>query len=387
MDKIVKAMMNLIGFETLGGSVCLETFADFINTDYIALYKLSKKHDLAHLVGDALIKNNLIADEKIKSAFQKELFTAVYRYESINFELDNIKSIFNENEIEFIPLKGAVIRNYYPEAWMRTSCDIDILVHEADVDRAADCLVEKGFSKGKKLYHDISLYSPGGKVHLELHFSLKETKDSTGKLLLKAWEYAYKRDENSFEYLFTNEFFIYHQLAHISYHFSGGGCGVRPFIDVLLLEKQLNYDKTKLDELLTEGKIKTFSDAFYHLSRVWFTEEDYSEITKKMETFLLSGGVYGNMENRISSELSRNNGKASNIFRRIWLPYTSLVILYPSLKGKRILQPFYEIKRWFKLFKKGVLKKSVKELKANVSMSQEKVDETKTMLKELGLTD
>ncbi|MBO4954226.1 MAG: nucleotidyltransferase family protein, partial [Clostridia bacterium] len=30
--------------------------------------------------------------------------------------------------IDFMPLKGAVIRQYYPEPWMRTSCDIDIHV-------------------------------------------------------------------------------------------------------------------------------------------------------------------------------------------------------------------------------------------------------------------
>ena len=31
-------------------------------------------------------------------------------------------------QIPFLPLKGSVIRQYYPEPWMRTSCDIDILV-------------------------------------------------------------------------------------------------------------------------------------------------------------------------------------------------------------------------------------------------------------------
>ena len=30
------------------------------------LYKLSKAHDLAHLVGDALIKNDLIENDEIK---------------------------------------------------------------------------------------------------------------------------------------------------------------------------------------------------------------------------------------------------------------------------------------------------------------------------------
>lgn len=405
--------MNLIGSEICGNAVCADEIKALSDDELKALYKLSKSHDLAHLVGNALIKNNLLDEEnpngdenhdgdktqggdenhsgvirsEIKQKFEKQILTAIYRYENINSELETLKTAFEEEKIPFIPLKGSVIRQYYPEPWLRTSCDIDILVHEEDIERAIAVLTDKnGYTLEKKAYHDYSLFSPAG-VHLELHFNLKETRDKIDKLLVKAWDYAYRRDENSYEYLFTNEFFIYHQLAHASYHFVGGGCGIRPFIDIFLLEKHLKYDKNKLDELLTEGGIKIFSDDFYHLSKVWFAGEKHSEITEKMEIFLLSGGVYGNAENKTASEQSRNKGKAGNIFKRIWMPYDHLIILYPDLKGKRILQPFYEIKRWCKLFKKDIFKKSMRELKTNTSMSQEKVDETKAMLKDLGLSD
>ena len=41
-------------------------------------------------------------------------------------------------QIPFVPLKGSVIRKYYPEAWMRTSSDIDVLVHKEDVEKTTD---------------------------------------------------------------------------------------------------------------------------------------------------------------------------------------------------------------------------------------------------------
>lgn len=413
MDKICRAMMNLIGSEICGNAVCADEIKALSDDELKALYKLSKSHDLAHLVGNALIKNNLLDEEnpngdenndgdkkqgggenhsgvirsEIKQKFEKQILTAIYRYENINSELETLKTAFEEEKIPFIPLKGSVIRQYYPEPWLRTSCDIDILVHEEDIERAIAVLTDKnGYMLEKKAYHDYSLFSPAG-VHLELHFNIKENRDKIDKLLIKAWDYAFKRAENSFEYHFTNEFFLYHQLAHASYHFVGGGCGIRPFIDVFLLEKHLKSDKNKLDELLTEGGIKTFSDNFYRLSMVWFGGETHNEITEKMETFLLSGGVYGNTENKTASEQSRNKGKVGNILQRIWMPYKNLITIYPELEGKRVLQPFYEIKRWLKLFRKGVFRRSVKELKANTSMSQEKVDETKAMLKDLGLSD
>ena len=54
---------------------------DGYTDEYLAkLYKLSKSHDLAHLVGDALIKNDLIEDGEIKAKFQKQIMLAVYEY-------------------------------------------------------------------------------------------------------------------------------------------------------------------------------------------------------------------------------------------------------------------------------------------------------------------
>ena len=155
MEKIIRTMMDLIASEVCGKSIDKSQYS--LTDDELAkLYKLSKSHDLAHLVGDALIKNNLIGDGEVKAKFQKQMMLAVYRYEKINYELGRLRKVLNEAKIPFIPLKGSVLRKYYPEPWMRTSCDIDVLVHEEAVDQAAQTIVEKlGYAYEKKQYHDI----------------------------------------------------------------------------------------------------------------------------------------------------------------------------------------------------------------------------------------
>ena len=413
MDKICRAMMNLIGSEICGNAVCADEIKALSDDELKALYKLSKSHDLAHLVGNALIKNNLLDEEnpngdenhdgdktqgggenhsgvirsEIKQKFEKQILTAIYRYENINSELETLKTAFEEERIPFIPLKGSVIRQYYPEPWLRTSCDIDILVHEEDIERAIAVLTDKnGYTLKDKGYHDYSLFSPAG-VHLELHFNIKENMNTIDGVLIKAWDYAEVCDGKTYEHKFSDEFLMYHQFAHASYHFVNGGCGIRPIIDIFLLRKAIPYDKKKAGELLDEGKIKTFADKICNLSEVWFGGAEHNETTKNIEKFLLSGGIYGTKENYTAVGQSKNKGKAGHLLKRIWLPYQNLAIEYPNLKGKRILQPFYEIKRWCKLFKKDIFKKSMMELKTNTSMSQEKVDETKAMLKDLGLSD
>ncbi len=156
MEKIIPAMMDLIAYEVCGKDI---DSSQYILTDeeFAKLYKLAKSHDLAHLVGDALIKNDLIGDGEIKAKFQKRIMLAVYRYEKINYELGRLRETLNEAKIPFIPLKGSVLRRYYPEPWMRTSCDIDVLVNESDLERAISALTSAaGYKNRFKKAHTMS---------------------------------------------------------------------------------------------------------------------------------------------------------------------------------------------------------------------------------------
>ena len=120
MEELIRAMMDMIASEVYGKAIDRSKYK--FTDDYLVwLYKLSKAHDLAHLVGDTLIKNDLIGNDEIKEKYQKQVMIAIYRYEKINYELNRLRSALNEAQIPFIPLKGSVLRQYYPEPWMRTS--------------------------------------------------------------------------------------------------------------------------------------------------------------------------------------------------------------------------------------------------------------------------
>ena len=70
MENIIRALMDLIAYEVCDRTVDKSQYS-LTDEDFAKLYKLSKSHGLAHLVGDALIKNNLIEDGEIKAKFQK----------------------------------------------------------------------------------------------------------------------------------------------------------------------------------------------------------------------------------------------------------------------------------------------------------------------------
>lgn len=383
MEKIIHAMMELIASEVCGTNIDKSQYT-LTDEELVKLYKLAKSHDLAHLVGDALIKNNLIGDSEVKAKFQKQMMLAVYRYEKINYELGRLRKVLNEAEIPFIPLKGSVLRKYYPEPWMRTSCDIDVLVHESDLERAVALLVDKlAYKRESKGSHDISLFSDYG-VHLELHYSLIEENrvGNIESVLQDVWKKATPIAE-TFEYLLRDEMFYYYHIAHMAKHFVYGGCGVRPFLDLWVLNHRAPFDHENRSAILAEGGLLTFAAEAQALSEVWFGNTEHTDITRQMQDYLLKGGVYGTTKNRVSVQQVKHGGKFRYALSRIWLPYDILKFHYPSLVGKRALLPFYEVRRWFKLLFCGGVKRSVNELRLNSSATNEEQTETKEMLSKL----
>ena len=114
---------------------------------------------------------------------------ALYRFEKSNYEFNEIVKLFEEKQIRFIPLKGAILRELYPEQWMRTSCDIDILIEKEHFCRATQYLVDAGLKKGIESPHDISFITASG-VHIELHHSLIDDDriSNIDCILSKVWE-------------------------------------------------------------------------------------------------------------------------------------------------------------------------------------------------------
>ena len=177
---------------------------------------LAKKHDLAHVVARFVSEMGIEADAELIAKLQREDYLSVYRNRQMEYALSEICTTLDAAGIDHIPLKGAVIREYYPYESMRTSCDIDVLIHECDIDAAVAALVAKGYTAGEKNYHDVSLHSPN-KIHLELHFSIQENIDSLDSVLSEAWSFAKKAEGHRYE--FTPEFLIYHIFKFVNIWF------------------------------------------------------------------------------------------------------------------------------------------------------------------------
>lgn len=384
--------INTVLFQVIQSEICGkrldETFFEDLSLETLEqLYRLTKFHDITHIIASALNKHRILLRDEISQKYKTQLMMSVYRYENINYELKKISDIFENNRIAFLPLKGAVLRKLYPEPWMRTSCDIDILIYPEDVKKAISVLSEVGFVQQKTTTtYDYQLQSESG-VHLELHFSLKQDASilQAETVLENVWNECELAAESSFQYCMSNEMLIFYHIVHMANHFTYGGCGIRPIIDLWLMINKIDIDYDKLRAMLLQSKLINFYEASVELSKVWLENAPHNDITFGMEQFILRGGVYGNEVTSAVMKAAKGEGKIKSFLKLLFLPRANLEVSYPNLRKYPVLLPFYQVKRWFRVFDRKKRKQIEEMIAARNTVEKNDENQAQSLLLHLGL--
>ena len=384
-QKTVKVFFALLRSVVCGVMLTEEELELHSSVQWQDLLKIATKHDMQHLLAYGLKLNNLITKEN--ENLEQHIFTAAFRCESLQHELDILCSALEKAQIPFIPLKGSVLRKHYPEPWMRTSCDIDILVHDEDIPKAVEYLTEQlNYTNKGRGSHDVSLYSPGG-VHIELHFDLVEEERATNvsDVLNSVWQNITLHKNSKYWYEMTDAFLYFYHIVHMAKHIETGGCGARSFIDLWILDNMEDAEQEKRIELLEKGKFLKFAQEARKLSKIWVENEDHDPISLQMENYILSGGIYGNMENRVIVQQQKKGGRFKYAMSKIFIPYDVIKFHYPVLQKHRWLTPFMELRRWCKLIFCGHLKRTTRELRYNSGVSNAEAVNIQKFLNDIGL--
>ena len=384
MNIAAKRMMSLLQSEVTNNPVDKGIFAGMLEEEWCELTALSRKHDVAHLVCEALVASNVELDAEFRQNCEKIAFKAAWRTKYMIANQNNIEELFQQNSIPFILLKGSVMRNYYPREWRRTSCDIDILVRKEDFALAKQLLLaQSGYEKYSQTDHDVSFWSDQ-KILIELHHSVSYTDDANDSFTDDFWNDA-KPVDNTVEYTVPDAMFYCSHINHMAKHVVYGGCGVRPFLDLWILDNFSNVDLQARTMLLEEYGLMKFANAASELCQVWYEGKDESDTTALLSEYILNGGAYGSKENMTAVGTVKKKSSFRYIISRFWLPYEQLCCMYPSLEGKRFLQPFYEFRRILRIVNPKTFRRGVAEMKYSKSLSLEERMRTAEMLLQLGL--
>lgn len=319
--------------------------------DFEKIFSLASYHVMSAVVAMAL-ESVGVKNDYVKNAISFSVMKNTYFETASNSVLKSLE----EAGIWYIPLKGAVLKNYYPRFGMREMSDHDILIDAAraeDVKRIMESLgfTTKYFGTGN---HDVYYEEP--LCNFEMHRGLFGSSHE-GRLYeyyLDVKNRLKKDDGNNYGYHFSPEDFYVYMTAHEYKHYSGGGTALRSLLDVYVFLKKFDGE-LDFDYVLREIEkleLSEFEEKNRYLALNLFGNKELTGENLEMLKYIIHSGAYGNLENILKNRLKKygggTQGKIKYLTAKIFPEREKIRNTYPSLSKYKALYPVLVIYRFMK---------------------------------------
>ncbi|MBQ6632945.1 MAG: nucleotidyltransferase family protein [Ruminococcus sp.] len=315
--------------------------------DLEELYRISKFHSVRAAVCIVLERAG-IRHEKFHDAYKKSVRKNIYH----DLERTAILAEFEKQDIWYLPLKGIILKEIYPENGMREMSDNDILYDAKKQQIVKQIMVGRGYKvKYIDSGHD-DVYTKPPVLNFEMHTALFGVGHSEvfNRYYTNVKRLMIKDSEGSFGYHLSDEDFYVFMTAHEYKHYSKGGTGIRSLLDcyVFIKHTQDTMDMAYISEQCEKLEISDFENKRRALAIKIFSKPTLPPLTVEEQEMLrsyLGSGVFGTVENSIRkslSEKSRARYVMGNLFPS--LEYTKRSVGF--VKKCPVLYPFGIIYRW-----------------------------------------
>lgn len=319
--------------------------------DWESFLELSKRQEVYSIVAQTVDFKYLPSD--IAGELNDYSKSELVRLIAMQNELKAIESELRKNEINYMLLKGAVIRNYYPKQSMRQMSDIDILYDPDKRDILIDMMDSRGYT----------LVSDGGnsddfnkKPYYTFEFHRELFKDVYGFCpdFSFVWDHAEPSSENPFEYIMSAEDLYLHHVAHMYKHYIFGGFGIRFIVDTYLILKHAgeSMNRDYISKKLAEMRLTDFEEEVRRFSFSLLENRPLTDEQREFFNTVLAYGIYGSNKTNVDEayknyKSNTGGGSFGYLFSRIFPSAAQMKSIYPILKKHPVLLGFYYIKRLF----------------------------------------
>lgn len=323
--------------------------------DYSALLDLANKHQVYNIIFP-LIQSDPNVPKEEKQKFRDYNLSEISRMVFVNRERENVFEFFNENNIDYMPLKGLVIRNYYPKQSMRQMSDNDILVDIKYRDVIADYMKKNGYKVESTGRQSDDYFKPPYSTfefHRSLFFAENDFCPDFGDL----WAKATQDGEHPNMYHMDAEDVYVYSVSHMYKHFSSSGCGVRFLADnyLILKKEQDNLDWDYVNGMFEQNGILEFEQKTRKLAFAIFEQTELDDEDLELLETIINFGIFGNGKIRITNKLhemangsSLEQAKKNYIRSRLFPTKKKMIADNRILEKKPYLLPWFYIKRLFK---------------------------------------
>lgn len=327
------------------------------NADWNFLKLLSEYNGCQNLFLNAVEKLPLLPPDGVYKQMQETSSRLLVQDVNQQFELDRLFEEFEKNGVCFLPMKGYVIKPYYPRSDFRLMTDCDILFRNEQIEKVKEIYKSLGFSF--VLYDNENQYHFEKKpyLYIEMHSSLLGRGEEKYAYFSKVWEKAHPAGNSACRCEMTPEDYYIFMIEHASKHFKQGGIGLRHLIDMLIFSNGNSLNRAYLDKELEALGLLTFEKKMYEIAVKWFVKQDFNEFSLLEEAILLCGSLgrrelsFANMSLDYQKKAKKSNkkpSKAAFVLKSIFHGKSTMAILYPYLEKMPFLLPVAWVQFWFK---------------------------------------
>jgi len=371
MDKLQKEVILILKSALTGEKYTLPD--DF---DIEGVYKTALKHSVVSMMYYGMINCGVNdSSPQMQQLFMKTCQNIV-TCEKQMYELKRLFEAFDNEKIEYMPVKGVLIKNMFPKPEMRSMGDADILIKIEQYDKIKAVMEKLDFKEVLESDHELN-WVKRGSLFVELHKRLIPSYNKDYFAYYgDGWRLAKLCDGT--RYSMTDEDQMIYLFTHFAKHYRTAGIGIRHFVDIWVYRK----NKPELDEEYIMEELKKLQIDKFYLNVIdtlsaWFDNGENTEITDHITKVVFNSGLYGTHEANVLSEAAKisktvensDDVKGKRALYLLFLPYEHMCKKYPVLKKAPFLLPIMWVVRAFDvvLFKRHKIKKDSKDLKLMTS--------------------
>lgn len=367
MDAISHGMILLIKSAITGEACSLPEGFDMGKTAPVLT-----QHGLITLGYAGAVNCGIDPDTPLMKRLQ-ELY--LLEYYTSDCQLKRLKQVFDafeENGIDYMPLKGTVLKELYPAHELRSMCDGDILIHPEQRKKLERIMPELGFKPLSESDHEWNWICQELKIELHKRLVSSDDKDYYS-YFGEGWQFAKHQDGHRWS--MTEEDAFVFEFVHFARHYCTHGVSVRHIVDLWIhLRHKEDLDRDYVRTQLDKMHMAAFYDNVMKLIDAWFYDGQWDEKTEFISDYIFSGGVSNALSERARAAQKTgdvHSGSSRVLLRRIFPAKKHIAWNYPQLKNVPL--PFAWAARWFLLLtvRKGSVRQRMDE---SSSISQESVE-------------
>ena len=321
--------------------------------DLKALYEAARKHSLTAMVYMALENTGVFeaADQAWIRQWKDEKDKAIRKNILFDAERTQLLALMEKTGIWYMPLKGSVLKDYYPKYGMRQMSDNDILYDAAYGKELLAIMKQRGYKAEVFGRSNADVYMKPPVYNFEMHrvfFHLDVKKKNWMKYYGDVKSRLLPDEGKKYGYHFSDEDFYIYMMTHAYKHFSRGGTGLRTLVDVyvFLQKKEESLDWKYVREELEKLEILEFERMCCSLSKKIFSLDggNVETLTAEEKTELgkfLYSGTYGTVEQYTKNGLRQLQSGDEPVTRKVKIRYC-LSRLFPGREWCRVNVPFLD---------------------------------------------